>query len=61
MSRGEIVTLLVALMTIGIGTVGALIRTIFVGIRSRIDKLEGKVDRCMEQMIQRAKGGGDGS
>lgn len=60
MSRGEIVTLLVALMTIGIGTVGALIRTIFVGIRSRIDKLEGKVDRCMEQMIRLAKGGGDG-
>ena len=61
MSRGEIVTLFLALMTIGITIVGALIRTIFVGIRSRIDKLEEKVDRCMEEMIRLAKGSQDGT
>lgn len=57
MSRGEIVTLFLTLMSIGVAIVGALIRTIFSGMRIRIDRLEQKLDRCMEEIIKLARNG----
>ena len=59
MSRGEVVTLFITLMTIGAAIVGALIRTIFSGTRIRIDRLEEKLDRCMEEIIKLARSSRD--
>ena len=61
MGRGEIVTLVLTLITIGTAVIGALIRTIFSGIRSRIDRLEAKFDHCMEEIVKLAKDNRHGS
>lgn len=60
MGAGEIITLSLALVTIGTAIIGALVRTIFSGIRSRIDRLEEKVDSCMQEMIRLAREGKHG-
>ena len=55
MSIAEVLGIVLGLTTVGAAIVTALIRTIFVGIRIRIDRLEEKVDRCMEQMLEMAR------
>lgn len=57
MQAGDLITILLSLIAIGLGIVGALIRIIFAGMRSRIDKIEEKLDRCMEEMIKLARNG----
>ena len=61
MPIAEVLGIVLGLITIGAAIVTALIRTLFLGLRSRMDRMDDKVDRCMEQMIRLAKGGGDGS
>ncbi len=52
MSLAEVLGIVLGLTTIGTAIVTALIRTLFLGLRSRIDRIEDKVDRCMEEMLR---------
>ena len=56
MSLGEVITIVLGLLTIGTALVGTLIRTIFLGLRIRIDRLEERADKdhekCMNEIMR---------
>ena len=51
MSIAEVLGIVLGLVTIGAAIVTALIRTLFLGLRSRIDRLEEKIERLQENIL----------